>query len=319
MSPTHSTAIADHLAESQAEGRLLVPRTDLERRAIHRQVQTGTIAEPYPGMFADPHAWEATPWKDQATIVIRTYADQHPGHVFCLHTAAFLQGLWVPKHHVTGLLHVVGGRTGNSGRCVMHRVDCDPVATESGLLVTPLQRTALDCMKTLDFRNGLAVADSLLKLEGVGSAEATARFGREFAGHRGIRRCRHILSHADARSDNGGESYARGVMIENGVMLPELQVEVERLDRRGRPYRVDYLWDLPDGSKVAGELDGFEKTESKEMLAGRTMNQAYRAERIRESQVTALGIPVLRFTFDMAAKTRPLLDQIDLFGIPREA
>ena len=35
------------------------------------------------------------------------------------------------------------------------------------------------------------------------------------------------MAYADGRSENGGESIVRGIMIDLGFALPELQVEIE--------------------------------------------------------------------------------------------
>ena len=110
---------------------------------------------------------------------------------------------------------------------------------------------------------------------------------------------------------------ARAVMIENGFMPPELQVPIENPDRPGWPWRTDFYWLLPDGTTVAGELDGGEKYVNPNMTHGRDALQVLRDERIRESQLTLAVDRVMRFTFADVIDERRLVALLERFGIPR--
>ena len=325
---SHDRHVEQMMDDSERFDLLAIPSTDLERRVLRRRVCSGELVEPHPGMFARAEVWAALKWKVRAWRVVRTYASLHPDCVFCSMTAAFIHGLWVPKSEVMGAIHVVGPHARVSRGVMIHAINDSEVDLVGDLMVTSSLRTAFDCMAALDFRNGLAVGDSLARACSLNQAELLDMLANRYAGYRGMGSVRLVMPHVDARSESGGESYARAVMIENQVMVPELQVEVPRPDGSGRVYRFDYYWDLPHPvrmpvagarpfSQVGGELDGMEKTEDEGMLGGRSMNRAYRDERTRESQITALGIPVLRFTFDMARDTWPLLKTLDMFGIPR--
>lgn len=320
--------IDEVLDEAERIGLLAVASSDLERRILRRRARAGELVEAFPGMFARDAIWGALKWKARAMRVIRTYAARHPDCVFCSVTAGFIQGLWVPKDEVMKGVHVIGSCARASRGVFSHAIDGAEIDLVDGMMVTGIRRTAFDCMAALGFRNSLAVGDSLARSCSLESGELLVMFSERYRGYRGMARVRRVMPHVDARSENGGESYARAVMIENGVMLPELQVEVMRPDGSGRVHRFDYYWRLPHPvrvlaagaqpfDRVCGELDGMGKTEDEEMLGGRSMNRAYRDERTRESQITALGIPVLRFTLDMARDTQPLLRAIDMFGIPR--
>ena len=71
-------------------------------------------------------------------------------------------------------------------------------------------------------------------------------------------RLRRLCCFANALSENGGESFARGTMIDLGFMVPELQHEFVVSDT-GYKYRCDFLWQLPGGGLIVGELDGYGK------------------------------------------------------------
>lgn len=71
-------------------------------------------------------------------------------------------------------------------------------------------------------------------------------------------RLRRLCELADKKSENGGESFARAQMIELGFMIPELQHEFV-IPGAGKSYRTDFLWKLPSGALIVGELDGHGK------------------------------------------------------------
>ena len=73
----------------------------------------------------------------------------------------------------------------------------------SGFSVASLERTALDCMADLEFRNSLAIADSYLRRSGREPYEARDEFESLFPHCPGIVQARRVLPLADARSENG--------------------------------------------------------------------------------------------------------------------
>ena len=99
--------------------------------------------------------------------------------------------------------------------------------------------------------------------------------------------------------------------------MPELQAKVADPLEAGRHWRVDYLWKLPDGRRVAGELDGREKYVSPEMTGGRAALDVLADERLRESRISASGIQVMRFSWRDLADARRFASIMDAYGIPR--
>ena len=83
-------------------------------------------------------------------------------------------------------------------------------------------------------------------------------------------------------------------------------------------FRVDYLWQLEDGSYLIGGLDGLEKyrldDDTKEGIIG-----SFSEERQRESHLTLLGYPVLRFSFNEIKNPMELARKLELAGVPRDA
>ena len=303
------------LRESEGRGLLAISHEPSMQRALGRRLKRGNLVMPHKGMYAHRSYWEGLSWAVQAMSVLRTYALVHPDAVFCSFSAALIHGLWVPKREALERVHVFGSHGCRTPWVHFHKPSKIGAVSVSGFSVASLERTALDCMADLEFRNSLAIADSYLRRSGREPYEARDEFESLFPHCPGIVQARRVLPLADARSENGGESYARAVMIENDIMLPELQHVVTRPDGSGGTYRFDYFWDLVR-RKVGGELDGYCKTEDPAILLDRSQMEVLRDERMRESDLTALGYQIVRFTFDMAVRTFPLLERLEMFGIP---
>ena len=73
-----------------------------------------------------------------------------------------------------------------------------------------------------------------------------------------IFRLRRLCLFKNGLSENGGESFARGTMIDLGFMVPELQHEFVAPNSRVK-YRCDFLWRVSGGGLIVGELDGYDK------------------------------------------------------------
>ena len=106
------------------------------------------------------------------------------------------------------------------------------------------------------------------------------------------------------------------VMIEQGFMIPELQVKIgDPLDPSGS-YYVDFRWRLSSGD-VIGELDGKDKYVLPEMTGGRETIDVVIDERHRESRLTVPGSKVMRFSFRDVLDEGRFVSLLELYGIPR--
>ncbi len=103
-----------------------------------------------------------------------------------------------------------------------------------GIPVTGFTQTVFECLREAPFSLGLAIADSALRRTGQSPEQLCAQIAREQKRRHGLRRVAEVISYADGRSENGGESRVRAFLIEQGYLLPELQVELPNpLDPRG--------------------------------------------------------------------------------------
>lgn len=127
-----------------------------------------------------------------------------------------------------------------------------------------------------------------------------------------------MASYADARSQSGGESIARGVMIQEGFVVPELQVAFPDVLEPWRTFCVDGAWILEDGTKLVWEFDGKDKYTR---FAGEHGDAVERMmhERQRESRLTAVCDAVIRFDYRTLMTPGALARLLDAYGVPRVA
>lgn len=144
-----------------------------------------------------------------------------------------------------------------------------------------------------------------------------ADFESRKAGYRGVKKAIAAARFADGRAQNGGESAARAAMWELGFRAPDLQTEVcEPLD--GKKYYLDFSWRLPDGTLIAGELDGAQKYTDPQMAGKGGIVDAMRRERIRESRLTACCDAVVRFSMKTVGSAYEFNRLLSSFGVPKD-
>lgn len=157
--------------------------------------------------------------------------------------------------------------------------------TRGGIPVTALGRTACDVARTTDFRSGVVTADSALRA-GLTPAELrdAARLCADWPGGR---RAAAVAGFADGRAETPLESITRVAYLEEGLPPPETQVEVYAPDGRLVAI-VDFLW---RAQRTVGEADGMLKYDAPGAL---------RLEKLREEDLRACGLEVVRNTWDDA-------------------
>lgn len=225
-------------------------------------------------------------------------------------SAALLHGAWV--RGVSSLADVYLPYKSRSRPADLrpHRADPlpeDDIVHYGGIALTSRRRTALDYAKAVHPREGLAVADSLLRMAvrpDLDDRAAVERRNGEVVADwetalaampslRGSARARAVLSIADPLAESGGESNLRWALVSNGVPQPALQA---RIVTDSGDFFGDMGWNLldtepaPGAPAVIAEYDGAQKYGAD---GGRA---ALVAEKRREDAIRALGIIVARFT-----------------------
>ena len=298
---TIAKGLAARLSQMEAQGLWLTPSSHAEEALLRRRHKKGDLVSPFRGMYARKASFEAASVRERHLRTIRTLATLHPSWVFCSYSAAALHGLQVPNCALDSVHCCANGRSTAGSSLVRHRLKLKrhDTMSKSGIQVTSLRKTIVDCLCAADFQTGLAIADSAIHWGLTSKIEIARWIDEDGAGRRGVRQARITALYADGRSDNGGESIARAVMIELGFAVPELQVEMFDPMEPGNPKRGDFGWQLDDGRWIIGELDGMVKYRGNGRHAPQDIDAAIRimsAERRRESHLNLGGYTVVRFS-----------------------
>lgn len=312
--------IRELLAEAENSGACLATRSRRIREALERRVADGTLVSPLPLLYVDRELWLGLTETQRTLHLMRGIHTLHPSWVFCGTSAAVAHGLSVTERLQRPLevATLSGARRCHAHGSVrqVHVSDDEPV-TASGIPVTSAERTVFDCARHLGFREGLAIADSSLRVGATDHARLVSYVSSMGTRYRGSEIARRAASLADPRPENGMESIARATMYELGFAAPELQVPFcDPMDPR-KVHRVDFLWVLPDGTLVIGELDGGEKYASPVMNGG-TPLVAMRGERRRESRLTLERPRIIRFSPEEVLDVGYFDRLLETFGVPRD-
>lgn len=315
------------LADAEKENRYAYGSTRRERRALANEAKRGRATEACSGLYCSSEKYKRLSKRLRAMFLIRTMARVHPEWTFSGFSAALVYGLQVSntlvdRVHLAVSAHESKRKMTNVVSC--HVVEGDETRIVDGIRVTSLARTLLDCMCQTTFRLGLAIVDSALHWELIEESVLRGYVEKNGYRRRGIRNAYRILEFMDGRSENGGESIARAVMIELGFAVPELQVEIPDPVSEGAAKRVDFYWRLPDGSAVVGELDGAVKYKGSSKKAADNAEDTVRAaietltaERLRESHLNLTGLKIVRFSFKQATDEEYLEQLFECAGVPR--
>ena len=289
------------------------------RRALERKVSSGSVVRPHQSLYARASYWNSLRPDDQALHIIRGLQRAHPSWAFCSQSAGLVWGLPISYRDLAPIHVVTGSHQQLKQQGIrLHALRGVPVQTVRGVRVTALPRTAFDCLKDATFVDGLALADRALRLCATERRTAFRGEIRRLArGRKGGRRAVGIRGYADALSESWAESAVRALIIMKGFTLPKLQVPFDQPLNPGHSYHVDMLFTRPDGSKVIGEVDGFEKYWNPEMLAGRSTARVLADEQHRESQLTMYGMPVMRISVDDIMRPQRLYRKLEAYGIQR--
>lgn len=316
-----SASLQDLLDESERRRSCATARDSASKRCLLRGKSSGALVSPHPELFVRRQTWSAAQQDAPLRVrfLVNGLAALHPGWVFCQSTAAVLHGLPV-SYNMLDKIHVAsapGSHYRDSGPIAFHRIASPNPTLVEGVRVTSFARTVLDVLRTSSFPDALAVADGAIRARGwtrVDLIDMLESEGRRVPHHM---RALEVAQHADARSESGGESIARALMLSLGFVPPQLQVWVDNPLHPEHPFRVDYLWILPNGTVVIGELDGREKYTNPSQNGGLGIVGSLANERIRESLISITGARIMRFSFAELRDLSEFERKMTAFGIPK--
>lgn len=232
-----------------------------------------------------------------SAVVAQTRLDPMVSH----QSAALVWGL--PTWHLpttTHLIHPVR-RSGRSAKDVTwHENGSEPrtVLRFSGLWITGLEQTVVDCLRTAPPLDAVVVADAALA-RGADRREIEHPL-RSVSGRRGASRGRELFDLADAGAQSPWESVCRVVLQAVGLPAPETQVQVDTL--LGRFY-ADLGWRQ---WRFLVEFDGATKYSS----GDRAATSALMAEKRRQHAVEDEGWRVFRATAADLGQALPLVQRL---------
>ena len=287
---------------AHADRRCYAPVEQREMKLLQRHAVLGEVLEPFPGMFALRETWGVLRPDARERFIVRAYARLHGDAVFCGVSAALMHGLPVSYAQLDALhLYAPPGRKASSTRhIVWHRQSATSMASVTevdGVSAACMAQAVVESLCTSAFEDALAIGDGFLRRLKVERCLLQELVEQRAGGRRGVVVAREAARFADGRAESGGESVARGVMVRAGILPTTLQQTFRDPTDAQQAYRADFVFELRSGMKVLGEFDGRVKYIDEGMLAGRDSIDAVLAERQRESRLTMLGMPVVRFSW----------------------
>ncbi|RSX58117.1 CTP synthase [Bifidobacterium samirii] len=306
------------------------------QRALQRRAIAGDLVRPHRGVYARVGYWASLNPAERRLHVIRALALRNPERVFADVDAAATFGLeqsWTllgrTPVHVLGPPRSYGNircvwpadhdvcevrNAGTDAVTVRRRPDDGPAPEPGTILVTSPASTLVMCGLRLPFARALPLFDSALR-KGLVSREEIVAAAQSHHGPRdGLLR---LARCADPLSENGGESWLRGLILDDRFVVPELQCEfVDPVT--GIRYRVDFAWRLPNSDRVVLEYDGAGKYVDPTMTGGRDIREIVHAERQREAVLRNAHVTtILRANYDDVLRWYPLRQRLIEAGVPR--
>lgn len=306
------------LCETAEQHRICVwARTDPQRHMIQRRRDAQELIRVFGNLHARPTHWNTLPRHEQYRRIIRSLATQHPNWIFCGMTAAALYGVNTSQRYMdTALIATSRHSHVRDYSNIRHLYLRDHTyVIVDGVRVTPLDRTIFDCVRHLSLPDGLAVLEATLREQLCTKTDLMESF-TTLPGKKRAAALR-ALTHATGRTENGGEAFAYGVMVEAGYAPPDLQVEIPHPDNPMRVDRVDFAWRTNDGRLIVGELDGRVKYKDSAMYVNGNLPDTVIAEKEREERIQLTADVLFRFSFFEALQREPLIRKMNRYGVPR--
>lgn len=316
MSKRVDMELSHLLDDAEANKRFAMTSDSNLLRCVARRERAGELAVPFPRMFARPSYVDALSHEERHLHGMRTLAKRHPSWIFAKGSAALAQGLFVDRA-LTQTICVASSYTKAAAGVRHERLRVRGVDRASGVLVTAMLQTMVDCLRVAPFEQGLGIADSALASLRLDRVHAAELVREGWSSTRGVERALRTLAWANPLSESGGESYVRARILLLGFAEPMVQMELpDPLYARSK-YRVDLFWRLPDGVTIAGEVDGQGKYKLPDSSGEIHETKRFIAERQRESRLTIGVDRIFRITPAQARSDAYMTYLLGRYGVPR--
>lgn len=143
-----------------------VPVDRLDQSLLEEMVEAALLVTPMQNLYARTQYWEGLTESERVLHCMRSLQRMHPSWVFASMSAALAWGLAVPDEWKWPIrLATTRGSSGHGTDSLLRQsVGSDKPCLVNRLRVTSLERTVLDCLRELEFEEGLVLADSALAL-----------------------------------------------------------------------------------------------------------------------------------------------------------
>lgn len=303
---------------ARSQERCAVAPTEEIGAAFRRRIQAGEIISPYRGVFVEASYWNSLTLTQKVQHQARAISILHPGIVFAGTTAAALLQYEHPRDIHRSGMYIASTHSPNIrpiGRRLGRIHVASPVSIKVGeTLVTSPEQTLVDCARMLPLCKALPIYDSAIAQDGT-LPQRIAEISKTL--QTGTESIEKALRHANPKSDNGGESFVRGVMIECGFQDPIIQYVIRNPHNPNEWYRVDFIWFTPSGRVVIAEFDGMAKYTDPSMTGGKTVQCIVNEQRDRERNLRQWGATtIVRIYFEDALHRERLIEKLRAAEVP---
>lgn len=312
--------LAAKLDELQSRGHLMWGSDSNEQRVLRRRAVDGELVRVYGSFYARTSYWSSMSVLERYRCLIRSISAFHPHWVFGGMTAAAIYGINDSTRHAYYLERMVTlcSHQHDYGR-IRHRYLIEhaqiPYVRHDGVRVTTIDRTIFDCARFYELPDALAVVEAALR-QGHVEKKHLLEYFRTASGHHRAQALA-ALRYASGKTENGGEAFALGVMIQEGYMVPTLQMEFEHPFDSSRVDRVDYAWRTASGKLIVAELDGRMKYRDETLYVNGSLPDTIIAEKEREERICLVADELIRFSFSDALYRDVLVAKLDKAGVPK--
>lgn len=209
------------IRQSQLSRMCYVPVDRLDYPQLEEMVEAALLLKPMEYMYARTQYWEGLSEPERVLHCARALQRMHPDWVFASMTAALVWGLAVPEECIWPVrLATTRASSGHGNDTLLRQaVGTDKPCVVNRLSVTSLGRTVLDCLRELEFEDGLVLADSALALGELTHDELVDWLDEYRNTTRGGLHAVEIAKYAQNRTEEYSRLHARIAML--GYEVPE--------------------------------------------------------------------------------------------------
>ncbi|WEV72166.1 hypothetical protein [Bifidobacterium sp. ESL0790] len=313
--------IAGELAEAEAQRRCLHLPDHNSQQILRKLAKSGEVTRARHGLYVRTQIWQNLDQNERYLWILNGLHHWHHNWIFAGVSAISAYGIEHPSwlHHNNRVFlaspRFIGNRPSDITQYI-HIPDIEDYRSSNGY-VTSVSRSIVDCAIRHQFYEVLPIIDSALR-KNLTSPETIQQTASEVRGAE--QPLSTLLRYTDEKSENGGESLCRAVMLEQGFAAPELQREFKMRDAYGfHTYRVDMAYPRYDGSIIAVEFDGLDKYIDPEMTKNRDVRQIVHEEKERERRLldSTPITQIVRLEYPDVIQREPLVKKLTEAGAPR--